>query len=122
MGSSMASGAVLMSDPLPQPSYDFAGTPVVIAFRHVTPTSNTRPSHVNSPSCSHLRNRPAMSFVSKYPSCLMLEQMHKAIDVSSDHVPAYWSCVPWPIMSVHSNVPRRQNSYGTPKASPTASP
>ena len=52
----------------------------------------------------------------------MLSQVASVMLVSSDQVPAGWSCVPWPTIPVQAKLPRGRNSYGTPSASPTARP
>ena len=99
-----------MSEPLPLSYSPVMPWPARRALMVVLPMSNS-PSMVYSPYWYQSSKRRRMSSVSMRPGLArMLSQTARAMLVSSLHVPAGWSWVPWPVMVVAWKVPRRRNS------------
>ena len=71
---------------------------------------------VNASERMRMRDPLPLSRSPARPVARMLSQVASAMEVSSLQVPAGWLCEPCPAM------PRARNSYGTPRASPTACP
>jgi len=94
-----------------------------IALSVIPPTSKTTPWDVQYALNNHLINLSAIS------SRLNPEQRESAkqnvSELSSDHVPGGWLCVPKPfiwVIGFFSRICRETNSTGTPSESPTHTP